>query len=187
MRRTVKGRRRPFKVIISASTLIPKPHTPFQWEPQLALELIKERQKLLRQSLRRIKGVDFTWHEAEMSFLEAVFARGDRRLAPVLERAFRMGSRLDAWSDSFDFSLWEEAFQKEGLEPDYYVYFHPETSDPLPWDHISAGVSKHFLISEYKKALEEEITGDCRVNGCAGCGLENCPIQAGEAGCTTIS
>lgn len=187
LRRTVKGRKRPFKVIISASTFIPKPHTPFQWEPQLDLKLIKERQELLRQSLRGIKGVDFTWSEAGMSFLEAVFARGDRRLAPVLERAFRMGSRLDAWSDSFDFSLWKEAFQKEGIEPGYYVYFHPETSAPLPWDHISTGVSKQFLINEYKKALEEKITGDCRENGCAGCGLKNCPIQGGGAGCTTIS
>jgi len=187
LRRTVKSKRRPFKVIISASTFVPKPHTPFQWEPQLDLKLIKERQELLRQSLRGVKGVDFTWHEAGMSFLEAVFARGDRRLAPVLERAFRMGSRLDAWSDSFDFSLWEEAFKKEGIEPEYYAYFHPETSAPLPWDHISTGVSKHFLISEYKKALEEKNTGDCRKNGCAGCGLENCPIQVGEAGCTTIS
>lgn len=186
LRKEVKGRRRPFKIIISASTFIPKPHTPFQWEPQLDLQRIKKRQELLRQNLRKIKGVDFTWHEAEMSFLEAALARGDRRLSPVLERAFRMGSRLDAWSDSFNFSLWEEAFRREGIEPGYYVYFSPDTSVPLPWDHISTGVSKQFLIKEYKKALREETTGDCRESGCVGCGIENCPVQAGGAGCITI-
>jgi radical SAM family uncharacterized protein len=186
LRKVAKGRRRPFKIIISASTFIPKPHTPFQWEPLLDLERIKERQELLRQGLRKVKGVDFTWHEAKMSFLEAVFARGDRRLSTVLERAFKMGSRLDAWSDSFDFSFWEEAFRREGIDPGYYAYYHPHTSAPLPWDHISTGVSKQFLISERKKALEEKITGDCRESGCSGCGLNNCPVQKGEAGCTTI-
>jgi radical SAM family uncharacterized protein len=178
-------RRKPFRITVSASTFVPKPHTPFQWEPQLSMPEIRSHQDLLRKHLRKLRGVEFSWHDPEMSCLEGVFSRGDRRLASVLKRAFHEGSRLDAWNDSFNFPLWEKVFQDEGIDPSYYTQYNPALEDPLPWDHISTGVSKEFLVSEWRKALEAEVTEDCRDRGCVGCGLADCPVQAGEAKCTT--
>jgi len=170
-----KKNRGPFRITVSAATFVPKAHTPFQWEPQIPLKEIRRRQALLKREFRPLRKVDFTWHEAEMSFLEAVFARGDRKLAPVLEKAYRMGSRLDAWSDKFSFSLWKRAFEAEGLDPEYYTEFQPGYDDPLPWDHIDTKVSKEYLIKEHRRAIRGETTGDCRVEGCRGCGIKNCP------------
>lgn len=174
---TAGSRKHAFKVTVSASTFVPKAHTPFQWEPQIPLAEIKRRQDFLRQQFRKIKRVDFTWHEAEMSFLEAVFARGDRRLAAVLERAYALGCRLDAWSDSFNFALWEKAFAAEGIEPEKYAHYRPGLKERLPWEHIDTGLSGEFLRHEYQKALRGEITHDCRERGCVGCGLQDCPIR----------
>ena len=170
-----KKKRSPFRITVSASTFVPKAHTPFQWEPQIPLEEIRRRQKLLKRAFRSIRKVDFTWHEAEMSLLEAVFARGDRKLAPVLEKAYRMGSRLDAWSDKFSFSPWEKAFNEAGINPEYYSGLQPGYDDPLPWDHIDTKVSKEYLKKEHMRATKGEITGDCRSEGCRGCGIKNCP------------
>jgi radical SAM superfamily enzyme YgiQ (UPF0313 family) len=177
LRQTASSRKHAFKVTVSASTFVPKAHTPFQWEPQIALAEIKRRQDFLRQQFRKIKRVDFTWHEAEMSFLEAVFARGDRRLAAVLERAYALGCKLDAWSDSFNFTLWEKAFAAEGIEPEKYAHYRPGLKERLPWEHIDTGLSGEFLRHEYQKALQGEITHDCRERGCVGCGLPDCPIR----------
>jgi radical SAM family uncharacterized protein len=165
------------RIVVSASTFVPKPHTPFQWEPQLMLAEVKRRQQFLRAQLRKIKGVQFTWPAAEMSFLEAVLSRGDRRLAAVLEKAVALGSRLEAWSDRFDFALWEAAFAGENVDPRFYAYYKPDPGDPLPWDHLSSGVAKEFLQKEYKKAYRAEITPDCRQEGCQGCGLQTCPLK----------
>lgn len=183
--RQAEGKRKPFRITVSASTFVPKPHTPFQWEPQLGMPEIRHHQDFLRKHLRNLRGVEFTWHDAEMSYLEGVFARGDRRLAPVLKRAFLEGSRLDAWNDSFNFPLWKKVFQDEGVDPNYYTQYNPGFEEPLPWDHIITGVSKEFLIGEWWKALEAEVTEDCREKGCVSCGLEDCPLQAGETKCTT--
>lgn len=169
-----KGSR--FKVTVSVSTFVPKAHSPFQWESQLEMGEIKRRQEFLRRHFRKLKKVDFTWHDAEMSFLEAVFSRGDRRLAAVLERAWALGCRMDAWSDSFNFPLWQQAFQEEGIDPEYFSGYKPGYGDPLPWDHISTGVKKEFLIREHQRALAEETTGDCRER-CSGCGLPVCPTR----------
>ena len=182
LRSRVSGRKDNFKVTVSASTFVPKAHTPFQREPQLALPEIKRRQQFLRERFRKIKRVKFTWHEAEMSFLEAVFVRGDRRLSAVLERAHALGSRLDAWSEGFNFSLWEEAFAGEGLEPQQYAQYKPGMDETLPWEHISTGISPEFWQQELKKALKEETTGDCREKGCAGCGLDSCPLRGVKNG-----
>jgi len=170
-----KNKRSSFRITVSASTFVPKAHTPFQWEPQISLQEIKRRQDLLKREFRSNRKVNFTWHEAEMSFLEAVFARGDRKLAPALQKAYQMGSRLDAWSDEFSFSLWERAFRETGINPDDYAGFQPGYADPLPWDHIDTGVSKDFLKKEHLRAIKGELTGDCRLEGCRGCGLKNCP------------
>ncbi len=177
LRRQGKGRGMSFKVSVSVSTFVPKAHSPFQWEPQLPLAEVKNRQEYLRRIFKKIKGAELNWHGAEMSFLEAVFARGDRRLAPVLEKALAGGARMDAWDDRFDFSLWMEAFQAESLDPARYTAFRPGYAQPLPWDHISPGVSRDFLIREHQRALQGQETPDCRREGCWGCGLPYCPTR----------
>ena len=177
LRRKVKGKRYPQQIMVSASTFVPKAHTPFQWEPQLGLSEVKRRKQFLREQLRRLKGVQFTWHAAVMSYLEAVFSRGDRRLAAVLERAYALGSGLEAWSESFDFALWEEAFNREKIDSRFYAYYKPALDDPLPWEHLSSGVAKKFLQDEYRKASQGEMTRDCRQGDCLGCGLEECPVR----------
>ncbi len=169
-----KKKRSPFRITVSAATFVPKSHTPFQWEPQISLEEVKRRQDLLRREFRSNRKVDFTWHDAGMSFLEAVFARGDRKLAPALEKAYQMGSRMDAWSDEFSFSLWKRAFSETGIDPDYYAGSRYRYDDPLFWDHLDTGVSKEYLKKEHLRAIKGEITGDCRLEGCKGCGLKNC-------------
>ncbi|MGI5881497.1 MAG: TIGR03960 family B12-binding radical SAM protein [Dethiobacteria bacterium] len=170
-----RKKRGPFRLTVSASTFVPKSHTPFQWEPQIPPEEIRRRQGLLRRGLRFNRWVNFTWHDAEMSLLEATLARGDRRLAPVLENAFRAGSRLDAWSDEFSFALWQEAFKKAGIDPGYYAGLRPGYDDLLPWDHIDTKVSKEFLKREHMRAIKGELTDDCRTAGCRGCGIKDCP------------
>ena len=177
LRQLAGKRRHSLRIVVSASTFVPKPHTPFQWEPQLKMAEVKSRQQFLREQLRKIKGVQFTWPAAEMSFLEAVFSRGDRRLAAVLEKAVALGSRLEAWSDRFDFALWEEAFAGEKVDPCFYAYYKPALDDPLPWDHLSSGVANKYLQKEYEKAYRAEVTPDCRREGCQGCGLQNCPLK----------
>ncbi len=174
------GRKKgPSPLNVSVSVFVPKAHTPFQWEPQLEMGEILKRQDFLRRELRRVKGVSFSWHDPSMSLLEAALARGDRRLAPVLERAYALGSRLDAWGDAFSLSRWEEAFAGEGLSAARYACWAPAYTDPLPWDHIDTGISKDYLIREHQRALKGKITPDCRSGSCAGCGLEECPLPQG--------
>jgi radical SAM family uncharacterized protein len=171
--RSGKRKNRRFSMTVSVSTFVPKTHTPFQWVPQLALQEIRLRQDFLRRRFRKLKGVEFTWHEASMSFLEAVLARGDRLLAPVLERALQLGGKLEASSDQFDYAIWEQAFEEMGINPESYAGFKPDYHAPLPWEHINTGLSKEFLIREYKRAINQQITPDCRL-GCVGCGLKDC-------------
>ena len=159
------------RINVSVSTFIPKPHTPFQWEPLLDAAEIAQRQGFLRRELRKLKGVAFSWHDAPMSLLEAMLARGDRRLAAVVEGAYDLGSRLESWNDLFSFSRWEEALANAGIAAHYYTSRPLAYTDPLPWDHISTGITKEFLISEHRRALSGEITPACRGEACAGCGL----------------
>ncbi len=177
LRRRGQGRGMHFKVSVSVSTFVPKAQTPFQWEPQPPLPELKNRQEVLRRVFKKIKGVQLNWHEAEMSFLEAVFSRGDRHLAPVLEKALDLGARRDAWDDQFDFSLWMDAFKAEKVEPERFAGYHPGYGDPLPWDHINPGVSKAFLVQEHRRAMKGQVTPDCRANGCQNCGLPFCPVR----------
>ena len=158
-------------VTASVSTFVPKPHTPFQWRPQLALDEIKARQALL-QSLIRGRGLELQWHQAEGSVLEGIFARGDRRLARVLLFARELGCRFDGWSEWFDYGLWLKAFAAAGLDPGFYLR-RRDYGEILPWDHLSAGVRKEFLIDEDRRAERGELTPDCRLSPCAGCGV--CP------------
>jgi len=170
-----KGRKKgPSPINVSVSTFVPKVHTPFQWEPQLAVAEIRSRLDFLRRELRKSKGVSFSSHDTGMSLLEAVLARGDRRLAAVVERAYQLGSRLDAWHDRFSLSRWEEALSRANLSARDYAGYAPAHNDPLPWDHLSTGIDKEFLIREHRRAMEGTITPACRNGICAGCGLENC-------------
>ena len=160
------------KVTVSASSFVPKAHTPFQWEPQAALEELKAKQNYLKERIRNRK-ITFNWHDANLSYIEGVFARGDRRLAAALEKAWQLGCKFDGWTEHFKFETWLEAFRQVGIDPRSYAnraFVHEEI---LPWDHLSSGVSKEYLIREHRQALAEAGTGDCRFHGCQGCAL--CP------------
>ena len=166
-----KGQRaRGLRVTCSASTFVPKPFTPFQWEPQDTQEEVIRKQNFLQEALR-IKGVTYNWHEPEVSLLEACFARGDRRLGQVLLTAFENGCILDGWAEHFKYDVWMDAFKANGLDPAFYAYRRRAKEELLPWDVIDCGVTKAFLWHEKEKAERAEITHDCR-SGCNGCGLQ---------------
>ncbi|AEG59304.1 TIGR03960 family B12-binding radical SAM protein [Desulforamulus ruminis] len=160
------------KVTVSTSSFVAKSHTAFQWEPQDTLKELRDKQRYLKEKLKD-KRISYNWHDPETSFLEAVFAKGDRRLGAVLETAWAKGARFDGWSEQFRYPLWLEAFEQENLDPQWYAYREISYEEVLPWDHIEAGVSKKFLIREHKKALAQQPTIDCRSGRCTGCGL--CP------------
>lgn len=155
-------------VNISASSFVPKPFTPFQWEPQDTMEQLEEKQKHLMASVRT-KKINISTHFTPTSFLEGVFARGDRRLSKVMETAWKKGCRFDGWDDQFKFELWLEAFEECGIDPKFYTSRKREFTEVLPWDHLDYGVSKSFLMKENEKAHRSETTQNCRQK-CAGCG-----------------
>lgn len=154
---------------ITISPLVPKPHTPFQWLPQDTIEMLKQKQAFL---LRRLSSgsIHLKCHTPELSFIEAVLARGDRRIAGVLEQAWNLGARFDQWGEHFNFSLWKEAFKKTGIDPSFYANRKRNLDEILPWSHLSMGIDEEFLKLEYEKALEEKDTPDCRAAGCNKCG-----------------
>lgn len=137
------------RITVNLSTFIPKPHTPFQWERQIGIEETKEKQKFIKQNLKA-KGIEIRWHQAEASFLEGVFSRGDRKLSTVIEKAWELGARLDAWSEHFKFELWRKAFDECGIDPVQYLASRPK-DQPLPWDHIDTGVNKEALLRAANK------------------------------------
>ncbi len=167
-----KGQRAPgLRVTVSASVFVPKPFTPFQWAAQDTMERVIEKQQRLKAALSKIKGVDFKYHAPQLSFLEATFARGDRRMAQVLERAWKLGCRFDGWSDQFDFEKWMQAFEECGVDPAFYANRPRDLDEVMPWDHLDCGVEKRFLLSEWDKAQKAQVTRDCR-QGCVGCGMK---------------
>ncbi len=158
------------RINVSIGTYIPKPHTPFQWRPQISLEESREKIEWLRDRLD-LPGVRFKWQDPRVSFLEGVWSRGDRRLSRLLITAYQKGCRLDGWSDRFRFDLWEDAFRESGVDPGFYTAREREAGEPLPWDVIDTGVARKFLWREWEKALSEESTSDCRDGVCEGCGV----------------
>lgn len=156
------------RVTASVSTFSPKPHTPFQWAAELDVEETEARQALLRRELAR-RGVEFRWHDPRLTWLEGVFARGDRTLAPVLETAQRLGARFDGWSDHCRLDLWERAFAEQGIDPATHLR-RRSLDEVLPWDHIDAGVSKKWLARELALAVEGTLTPDCSIERCTYCG-----------------
>ncbi len=159
------------RVTVSASSFVPKPVTPFQWEPQDTRETLQQKQAYLREKFKGVKGVTFNYHESGLSFLEACFARGDRRLGGVLLRAHELGCMLDGWTELFKLDAWLQAFADCGLDPAFYANRRREKDELLPWDFIDSGIVKPFLWREWEKALAAETTRDCR-QGCNGCGIQ---------------
>ena len=164
------NKKRGLRVHVATAFFVPKPHTPFQWEQQITPEEYLRRCKLLKSHLYS-KSVEYNYHEPYLSRLEAVMARGDRRVGPVLEAALERGARLDGWDEYFNYSAWLEAFESCGVDPDYYTVRGYEESEVLPWDTIDVGVRKEFLLREKHRAYDEKVTPDCR-NGCSGCGAD---------------
>jgi len=165
VRRAAGGR---LKVTASVSTFSPKPHTPFQWAAQLDLAETQARQALLRHELGR-RRIEFRWHDSRLSWLEGVFARGDRRLADVIETAQRAGARFDGWSDRCKIEIWERALATHRLEAGAFLRRRP-LGEVLPWEHLDAGVSRKFLTAELARAVEGVLTPDCSIERCTYCG-----------------
>jgi radical SAM family uncharacterized protein len=167
-----KGQRaKGLRVACSASVFVPKPFTPFQWCAQDAMDVVKQKQQNLRRRFSAVRGATFNWHDPSVSFLEACFAVGDRRLADVLYRAWELGCKLDGWNEHFRFDLWMQAFGDCGADPAFYANRARGQEEILPWDFIDIGVTKRFLWLEYQRALKAQTTRDCR-QGCNGCGIE---------------
>ena len=157
------------EVNVSVGTFVPKPHTPFQWEPQIGLDETRTDQQFLRQELRNRK-LKMKWPDAQLSFLEGVFARGDRRVGSVLLKAWELGCRFDGWGEHLNFPAWQEAFQLAEIDPLFY-HRRRDLAEILPWDHLDCGVTREFLLKEREQALSGEATGDCRTGACTGCGV----------------
>jgi len=166
--------RRNIKVTISTSIFVPKSHTPFQWEPQESGASVDLKQRYLRDKLRD-RRLNYNYHDVKTSYLEAVFAKGDRRLAPLLEWAVQHGCRFDGWGEQFKYSVWMEGLKELGIDPQFYANRTMDYDDILPWDHIGSGVTHQFLVEEHHRALQEAKTIDCRYADCTGCGV--CPSR----------
>ena len=167
----IRGRRG-CKVTVSVSCFVPKPYTPFQWFGQLSLEEFQRRQRLLKEHITD-RSITFHYHDARLSVIEGVFARGDRRLAAALYEAWKSGAKFDGWSDLFDDSRYFAAFEKCNIDWEYFSRRTRTIGEPLPWAHTSPGVLERFLKSEWQKALAASLTEDCRRTHCTGCGI--CP------------
>ena len=170
-------KRRGCRITVSTSCFVPKPHTAFQWEPQVTREEYLRRVKLLRDNMRD-RSITYHWHDPDTSFLEAVFARGDRRVADVIETAWRMGAKFDSWSEYFDMDRWLQAFQRCGLSPEFYANRARDREEVLPWSRVSTGVRADFLWHEREMAYQAVITPDCRKQ-CTGCGA-NMLLRKGD-------
>lgn len=167
---------RGLRITVSTSFFVPKPFTPFQWEAQITREEYHRRVDLLRGSIKN-KSIQYNWHEMETSYIEAVLARGDRRLGKLLETVWRKGGRLDSWSEYFSFERWMEAFAETGIDPDFYALRERPKDEILPWSMIDIGVHPEYLWREREQAYRSVITPDCRVQ-CMGCGA-NCLLPDG--------
>jgi len=162
--------RRP-QIRVSASTFVPKPHTPFQWAAREKTESLAEKHLRLRQGLLR-KGIKLSWSDSKQSLLEAALSRGDRRLGKVIYNAWKSGSVFDAWSEHFNFDNWMKAFTDAGLDPAFYAHRERPMNELLPWSFIDTGVPTNFLKLEYERAMTGNPTPDCRLSACNACGLQ---------------
>jgi len=168
-RECTPNRARGVRITVSTSWFVPKPHTAFQWEGQISAQEYQRRVNLLRDALKRDKSITYNWHDPQTSYLEAVFSRGDRRLADVLERAWEKGAKFDSWSEYFDFQRWMDALAECGLDGDFYARRERERDEVFPWCRIETGVSTGFLWRERELCYASQTTPDCRTR-CSGCG-----------------
>lgn len=159
------------QVSISVACFVPKPHTPFEFVPQDTQEVLREKQQHLLHSVKSRK-ISISYHDSRTSFLEAVFAKGDRRLGAVLLEAFRRGCYFDSWEEHFHFDIWLQVFRDMGVDPAFYANRALSADETLPWDHLDYGVTKQYLIREYEKAMQARTTQPCN-RSCAGCGANN--------------
>ncbi len=169
-----------FLVTASASCFVPKPFTPFQWFGQNSIDEFMQKIYLVKNSIKDNK-VKFNYHDATLSYLEGIFARGDRKLSELLLRAWEKGCKYDGWSEHFKYDLWIEAMEETNIGGEFYARRNREFDEIFPWDFIDIGVSKKYLLNEYKKALSEKTTDDCRL-GCKGCGITNCVMRGDSIG-----
>ena len=168
--RKMDGRgRRKAKINVSVTTLIPKPHTPFQWASQLSLEEALEKIQQLKSRLN-LPGIHFKWQDPRVSLIEGLWSRGDRRLSRLLVNAYQKGCRFDGWSDQFNFRLWQAAIQETRTDIDFFTTRNRDIADPLPWDHIDNRVERKYLVKEWQKTKTGESTPDCRWGRCSQCG-----------------
>ena len=175
------NRARGVRITVSTSWFVPKPHTAFQWDAQIPVEEYQRRVDLLRDALRRDKSITYNWHDPETSYLEAIFSRGDRRLADVLEYAWAHGAKLDSWSEYFDFQRWMDALSACGLDGDFYAHRVREKDEVFPWAVPSVGVRREFLWHERELCYQSITTPDCRTR-CSGCGANLLLTGGGRCG-----
>ncbi len=171
------NKKRGLRVHVATAYFVPKPHTPFQWEQQITPEEYLRRCKLLKSHFYS-KSIEYNYHAPDLSRLEAVFARGDRRVGKVIEEAMNRGAHLDGWDEHFSYQTWLDAFAACGVDPDFYTVRGYAEDELLPWDMFDVGVSKRFLLSERNKAYDAVVTPDCR-QGCAGCGANRLLKEVG--------
>lgn len=164
-----EARNKGLKITVSTSILVPKPFTPFQWAPMARPEIVDERIKAVRGAIKS-RSIVYNYHEQETSFMEAVFARGDRRTCDVLIKAFEKGAKFDGWSEYFNMDIWNEAMEECNLDSEFYVYREREYDEILPWDFIDIGVNRKYIERENEKAKKAELTKNC-LEGCTGCGI----------------
>ena len=167
----LKREKRIKNINMGISSLVPKAHTPFQWVGQDGMDNLKRKLSYLHKKFKTNRKINMKWHKVEISFLEGVFARGDRRLGKVLETAHEMGCKFDGWTERFDFNKWTEAFNRCGINPEFYANRSINKDEVLPWGHIRTGISEKFLYKEFEASVKDMLSSDCRYEGCIGCGL----------------
>lgn len=168
--REIHGNTKNMRITVSTSVFIPKPFTPFQWICQDDEESVKEKQRLLVDLIKPMRGIEYKYHDSTASMLEVACARGGREMCKVLYSAWKNGAKMDAWNECFDIEAWNKAFEENGLSAEYYARRQYELDETLPWDTVDIGTTKEYLKRELEKAQREETTHDCR-QGCTGCGL----------------
>ena len=162
-------RKKGLRITVSTSILVPKPFTPFQWAPMEKMEIVNEKINAVKGSIKS-RSIVYNYHAQKTSYMEAVFARGDRKLCDVLIKAFEKGCKFDGWSEYFKFDAWMEALEECNVDGDFYTYRERSYDEILPWDFIDIGVNRSYLVRENEKAKNVELTQNCR-KGCTGCGI----------------
>lgn len=170
-------RNKGLRITVSTSIFVPKPFTPFQWAPMATIESVGEKIKAVKTSMRS-KSITYNYHHSQVSYLEAVIARGDRRVCEVIIKAYENGAKFDGWTENFNFEHWQKALEESNVNGDFYAYRERSTEEVLPWDFIDIGVNRNYLIKENEKAKDAELTQNCRL-GCTGCGI-NINFKEGE-------